>query len=273
MALSPPDRVAHPRSPARAAVDHRCSSLGLRDVAASSATCREGAADGRSSPVEGVASAVDQPVPQRLERRLRLRRPRGARTTRLRGGAGRGRGRGHRQSDAEQQLAELSAVARPAVRRRRRPRSRPRSCRGRGPTSRTPSRSTRARDDGVTVGMPVVTGGGLVGRVSQATAGTLDGRADHRPRVPGRRAPGRAPATWARPGARAATSRWWSTRPSTPAPRCPAGTGVVTSGVDRSAYPDGHPGRHGGRDPSGLGRPGARADRRPAGRRRPASRT
>ena len=58
-------------------------------------------------------------------------------------------------------------------------------CRRRARTSRTPSRSTRAATTGSSVGMPVATGAGLVGRIDQVTAHVGHGRARDRPRVPG----------------------------------------------------------------------------------------
>jgi rod shape-determining protein MreC len=98
----------------------------------------------------------------------------------------------------------------------------------------------KGTDDGIAVGMPVVTGAGLVGRVSQATGGSamVELLTD-----PGFRV-----------GVRLATTGDLGTARGrgrddplsvdsaiSPGTEVPEGTGVVTSGVDRSAYPPGIP--------------------------------
>jgi rod shape-determining protein MreC len=98
----------------------------------------------------------------------------------------------------------------------------------------------KGTDDGIAVGMPVVTGAGLVGRVSQATGGrsTVELLTDPEFRV----------------GVRLSTTGDLGTASGqgrddplsvdsaiSPAAKVPEGTGVVTSGVDRSAYPPGIP--------------------------------
>jgi rod shape-determining protein MreC len=118
-----------------------------------------------------------------------------------------------RASDAEQQLAELSAaldlpyaadvptVAARVV-------SGPRS------NFSHAVEIDKGTDDGIAIGMPVVTGSGLVGRISRASASraTVELLTDPEFRVGVR---------WARPRAGAATSRGPSTPPSTRTPRCP----------------------------------------------------
>ncbi|MGH9229868.1 MAG: rod shape-determining protein MreC [Acidimicrobiales bacterium] len=98
----------------------------------------------------------------------------------------------------------------------------------------------KGTDDGIAVGMPVVTGAGLVGRITQATGGgsTVELLTD-----PGFRV-----------GVRLATTGDLGTARGrgrddplsvdsaiSPGTKVPEGTGVVTSGVDRSAYPPGIP--------------------------------
>ncbi|HEY6698130.1 MAG TPA: rod shape-determining protein MreC [Acidimicrobiales bacterium] len=98
----------------------------------------------------------------------------------------------------------------------------------------------KGTDDGIAVGMPVVTGAGLVGRVSQTTGGrsTVELLTDPEFRV----------------GVRLSTTGDLGTASGqgrddplsvdsaiSPAAKVPEGTGVVTSGVDRSAYPPGIP--------------------------------
>jgi rod shape-determining protein MreC len=98
----------------------------------------------------------------------------------------------------------------------------------------------KGTDDGLVVGMPVVTGGGLVGRVDQATGGTarVELVTDPEFRVGVRLATTGALGTASGQGRGEALTVDSSISPSTPVD---AGTGVVTSGVDRSAFPPGVP--------------------------------
>jgi rod shape-determining protein MreC len=146
---------------------------------------------------------------------------------------------GVRASDAERQLSELSASL-----------DLPWAGNVKTATARVVSgpRSNfshaveidKGADDGVAVGMPVVTGAGLVGRVSQATGGssTVELLTDPEFLV----------------GVRLSTTGDLGTARGqgrhdplsvdsaiSPAAKVPKGTGVVTSGVDRSAYPPGIP--------------------------------
>jgi rod shape-determining protein MreC len=98
----------------------------------------------------------------------------------------------------------------------------------------------KGTDDGIAVGMPVVTGGGLVGRVSHATGASsmVELLTDPEFRV----------------GVRLSTTGDLGTARGqgrddplavdsaiSPGAKVPEETGVVTSGVDRSAYPPGIP--------------------------------
>jgi rod shape-determining protein MreC len=98
----------------------------------------------------------------------------------------------------------------------------------------------KGTDDGIAVGMPVVTGGGLVGRVSHATGGSsmVELLTDPEFRV----------------GVRLSTTGDLGTARGqgrddplsvdsaiSPGAKVPEETGVVSSGVDRSAYPPGIP--------------------------------
>lgn len=146
---------------------------------------------------------------------------------------------GVRKSDAERQLAELSASL-----------DLPWAGNVKTATARVVSgpRSNfshaieidKGTDDGIAVGMPVVTGAGLVGRVTQATgaSSTVELLTDPEFRV----------------GVRLSTTGDLGTArgqgrgdPLTvdsaisPGTKVAKGTGVVTSGVDRSAYPPGIP--------------------------------
>lgn len=98
----------------------------------------------------------------------------------------------------------------------------------------------KGTDDGVVVGMPVATGGGLVGRVIQATGGSAQVELVTDPEF--------------RVGVRLATTGDLGTArgqgrdeplavDSSISPRAEVapGTGMVTSGIDRSAFPPGIP--------------------------------
>jgi rod shape-determining protein MreC len=144
-----------------------------------------------------------------------------------------------RTSDAEEQLADLSAVLNlpfaagvPKV--TARVVSGPRS------NFSHAVEIDKGTDDGVMAGMPAVTGGGLVGQVSQASASTARVELLTDPEF--------------RVGVRLATTGDLGTARGqgrddplavdsaiNPRADVPRGTGVVTSGVDRSAYPPGIP--------------------------------
>jgi rod shape-determining protein MreC len=98
----------------------------------------------------------------------------------------------------------------------------------------------KGTDDGLAVGMPVVTGGGLVGRISRASGSTATVQMVTDPEF--------------RVGVRVAETGELGTargrgrdEPLTvdtaidPDTEVPDGTGLVTSGVDRSVYPAGIP--------------------------------
>ncbi|MGH9193974.1 MAG: rod shape-determining protein MreC [Acidimicrobiales bacterium] len=157
----------------------------------------------------------------------------------LRAQAEAGEAAGVQTSDAERQLAELSASL-----------DLPWAGNVETATARVVSgpRSNfshaieidKGTDDGIAVGMPVVTGGGLVGRVSHATGGSamVELLTDPEFRV----------------GVRLSTTGDLGTARGqgrddplsvdsaiSPGAKVPEETGVVTSGVDRSAYPPGIP--------------------------------
>jgi rod shape-determining protein MreC len=144
-----------------------------------------------------------------------------------------------RASDAEQQLAELSAaldlpyaadvptVAARVV-------SGPRS------NFSHAVEIDKGTDDGIAIGMPVVTGSGLVGRISRASASraTVELLTDPEFRV------GVRLATTGQLGTAEGRGRDEPLSVDTAIDEdaeVPDGTGLVTSGVDRSAYPAGIP--------------------------------
>lgn len=98
----------------------------------------------------------------------------------------------------------------------------------------------KGSDDGIAEGMPVVTGGGLVGRVSQVSGGraTVELVSDPEFRVGVRLAETGALGTARGQGRGEPLVVDASIEPET---EVPAGTSLVTSGVDRSAYPDAIP--------------------------------
>jgi rod shape-determining protein MreC len=98
----------------------------------------------------------------------------------------------------------------------------------------------KGSDDGVAVGMPAVTGGGLVGRVSQVSDGraTVELVSDPEFRVGVRLAETGALGTARGQGRGEPLVVDASIEPGTDVA---AGAGVVTSGVDRSTYPDAIP--------------------------------
>ncbi|HMG39772.1 MAG TPA: rod shape-determining protein MreC [Acidimicrobiales bacterium] len=98
----------------------------------------------------------------------------------------------------------------------------------------------KGSDQGIKVGMPAVTGGGLVGRVSQVSGGraTVELVSDPEFRVGVRLAGTGALGTARGQGRGEPLVVDASIEPGTDVA---AGTGVVTSGVDRSLYPDAIP--------------------------------
>jgi rod shape-determining protein MreC len=146
---------------------------------------------------------------------------------------------GVRASDAERQLSELSASldlpwAGNVKTATARVVSGPRS------NSSHAVEIDKGTDDGVAVGMPVVTGAGLVGRVSQATGGssTVELLTDPEFLVGVRLSTTGDLGTARGQGRHDPLSVDSAISPSA---KVPKGTGVVTSGVDRSAYPPGIP--------------------------------
>ena len=98
----------------------------------------------------------------------------------------------------------------------------------------------KGSDDGIKEGMPAVTGGGLVGRVSHVSGSraTVELVSDPEFRVGVRLAGSGALGTARGQGRGEPLVVDASLEPGT---EVPAGTGLVTSGVDRSIYPDGIP--------------------------------
>jgi rod shape-determining protein MreC len=146
---------------------------------------------------------------------------------------------GVQTSDAERQLAELSASL-----------DLPWAANVKTATARVVSgpRSNfshaiqidKGTDDGIAVGMPVVTGAGLVGRVSQAIGGSSTVELLTDPEfVVGVRLSTTGDLGTARGQGRDDPLSVDSA--IAPNAKVPKGTGVVTSGVDRSAYPPGIP--------------------------------
>jgi rod shape-determining protein MreC len=143
------------------------------------------------------------------------------------------------QSDAEQQLADLSAsldlpFAGDVPQVTARVVSGPRS------NFSHALEIDKGADDGLAVGMPVVSGGGLVGRIGQVTGGSaqVEMITDPEFRVGVRVATSGALGT-ARGQGRDEPLRVDSSL--NPRTEVEPDTGVVTSGVDRSAYPPGIP--------------------------------
>jgi rod shape-determining protein MreC len=190
------------------------------------------------SPVEGVVDAATRPVRNAwhgvtdyddLERE----------NEQLRAQVEAGDSEGVRTSDAERQLADLSASL-----------DLPWAGNVKTVTARVVSgpRSNfshaieidKGTDDGLAVGMPVVTGAGLVGRLSQVTGdtSTVELLTDPEFRLGVRLATTGALGTARGQGRDEPLSVDSAMSPDT---KVPDGTGVVTSGVDRSAYPPGVP--------------------------------
>ena len=210
--------------------------VGLRDVAVVR-DLREAAASA-VSPVEGVVSSVTSPVRNAwhgITEYDELVRE----NDELRARVAEGEAAEIAASDAEQQLADLSAsldlpFAGDVPKVTARVVSGPRS------NFSHALELDKGTDAGLAVGMPVVTGGGLVGRISQATADTAQVELITDPEF--------------RVGVRLATSGALGTARGlghdeplrvdssiSPRTKIEEGTGVVTSGVDRSAFPPGVP--------------------------------
>jgi rod shape-determining protein MreC len=143
------------------------------------------------------------------------------------------------QSDAEQQLADLSAsldlpFAGDVPKVTARVVSGPRS------NFSYALEIDKGTDDGLAAGMPVATGGGLVGRITQATAQTarVELVTDPEFRV-GVRVAGSGDLGTAR--GRGQGDPLVVDSGMSPRAEVAEGTGVVTSGVDRSAFPPGIP--------------------------------
>jgi rod shape-determining protein MreC len=210
--------------------------FGLRDVPVVR-DLREGAAT-VVSPVEGAVEAVTSPV-RNAWHGITDYDDVMAENDRLRSELAESQAAGIRQSDAEQQLGDLSAslnlpFAGDVPKVTARVVSGPRS------NFSHAIEIDKGSDAGLAVGMPVATGGGLVGRVTQVTGSSaqVDLVTDPEFRV----------------GVRLATTGDLGTArgqgrddplavDSAMSPRAEvaAGTGVVTSGVDRSAFPPGIP--------------------------------
>jgi rod shape-determining protein MreC len=210
--------------------------IGLRDAPVVR-DVREGAAT-VVSPVEGAADAVTKPFRNAWHGVTDYEDLRDE-NERLRAQASNGEAGGVRATDAEEQLAELSAaldlpyaagvptVAARVVS---------------GPRSNFSHAVVidKGTDDGVDVGMPVVTGAGLVGRISQAsgTQSTVELLTDPDFRVGVRLANTGQLGTAAGQGRDEPMTVDTALDIDADVAR---GTGLVTSGVDRSAYPAGIP--------------------------------
>ncbi len=210
--------------------------VGLRDVPVVR-DLREGAAT-VLSPVESAISTVTSPVRNAWHGITDYDEVR-AENDRLRAELAESEAAAIGQSDAEHRLADLSASLDlpfagdvPAV--TARVVSGPRS------NFSYALEIDKGTDDGLAVGMPVVTGGGLVGRISQATSGTarVELLTDPEFRVGVRLATTGALGTAQGQGRDEPLTVDSSIAPGT---EVEAGTGVVTSGVDRSAFPPGIP--------------------------------
>jgi rod shape-determining protein MreC len=235
MALSPPTG-SRTRMTVLALASVTLVIVGLRDVPVVR-DLREGAA-AVVSPVEGAVSAVTSPVRnawhgitdyddltrENDELRSELAEIDAAEITR---------------SDAEQQLADLSAsldlpFAGEVPQVTARVVSGPRS------NFSHAIEIDKGSDAGLAEGMPVVTGGGLVGRVTQVTGGSAQVELITDPdfRVGVRLSTTSALGTARGQGRGEALKVDSSIAPRT---EVEAGTGMVTSGVDRSAFPPGIP--------------------------------
>ncbi|HEX5945669.1 MAG TPA: rod shape-determining protein MreC [Acidimicrobiales bacterium] len=210
--------------------------VGLRDVAVVR-SLRESAAD-VVSPVEGAVSAVTSPFRNAWHGITDYEELK-EENDRLEAELAESEAAGIGQSDAEQQLADLSAsldlpfagdVAKVTARVVSGPRS----------NFSHAIEIDKGTDDGVVEGMPVVTGGGLVGRITQATGSTarVELVTDPEFRV-GVRVAGAGDLGTAR--GRGQDDPLVVDSAMSPRAEVAPDTGVVTSGVDRSAFPPGIP--------------------------------
>lgn len=210
--------------------------FGLRDVALVR-DLRDGAAN-VVSPIEGVVSAVTSPF-RNAWHGITDYDDLKEENDRLEAELAESEAAAIGQSDAEQQLADLSAslnlpfagdVANVTARVVSGPRS----------NFSYAIEIDKGTDDGVAVGMPVATGGGLVGRITQATADTarVELVTDPEFRV-GVRIAGAGDLGTAR--GRGRDDPLVVDSAMSPRAEVADGTGVVTSGVDRSAFPPGIP--------------------------------
>jgi rod shape-determining protein MreC len=210
--------------------------FGLRDVALVRGM-REGAAD-VVRPIEGAVSAVTSPFRNAWHGVTDYDELKDE-NDRLQAELAEAEAAGIGQSDAEQQLADLSAsldlpfagdVAKVTARVVSGPRS----------NFSHAIEIDKGTDHGLAEGMPVVTGGGLVGRITQATGRTarVELVTDPEFRV-GVRVAGSGDLGTAR--GRGQDDPLVVDSAMSPRAEVAAGTGVVTSGVDRSAFPPGIP--------------------------------
>ena len=210
--------------------------IGLRDVSFVR-DLREGAAN-VVSPVEGAVSGVTSPF-RNAWHGITDYDDLKQENDRLQAELAESESAGIGQSDAEQQLADLSAslnlpFAGDVTKVTARVVSGPRS------NFSHAIEIDKGTDDGVVVGMPVATGGGLVGRIVQATGRTarVELVTDPEFRV-GVRVAGTGDLGTAR--GRGQDDPLVVDSAMSPRAEVASGTGVVTSGVDRSAFPPGIP--------------------------------
>ena len=210
--------------------------IGLRDVSFVR-ELRKGAAD-VVSPVEGAVSAVTSPF-RNAWHGITDYDDLKQENDRLQAELAESESAAIGQSDAEQQLADLSAslnlpFAGDVTKVTARVVSGPRS------NFSHAIEIDKGTDDGVVVGMPVATGGGLVGRIIQATGRTarVELVTDPEFRV-GVRVAGTGDLGTAR--GRGQDDPLVVDSAMSPRAEVASGTGVVTSGVDRSAFPPGIP--------------------------------
>ncbi len=210
--------------------------FGLRDVPIVR-DLREGAA-AVVSPIEGAVSAVTSPV-RNAWHGITDYDDLKTENDRLEAELAEVEAAGVGQSDAERQLADLSAsLDLPFV--GDVPKLTARVVSGPRSNFSHAIEIDKGTDDGVVVGMPVATGGGLVGRVNQVTGGTAQVELITDPEF-------RVGVRLATTGALGTAQGQGRDEPlkvdSSISPRAEVApeTGMVTSGVDRSAFPPGIP--------------------------------